>query len=910
MDAERAARSRHDNRPQRLRHRRLGAAPRCFAGAAMTEASVEEPPAAVETEEQPAQTVTIDGDPDEQPAEVAAEEPATAAEHDHQYGTSNVASLSVGSAFFGENGQPFPILEGLGRYIEDNSPARGAQPAGRRMGTLGGEQPRMVRLGTYHNNYAPGAFIANSVVGRLMGRPDAVAGAGLSEEGLGRAITNGKPMGPMGPRDGRLDLGFPRISPHLSPAFVFFLPWIVDDRRDCSGSRGADTRPRIYTYSNFAKGMIPPGTQVVDATGQVQQPLDRPQPSTVTVRTPKIILNSGSPRTQPRLIRTPDTMPMRRTLFRTMKSDSPAYSVNVRQGPIRAPYTAERGPTGGLRAAEQAQAMLNRTPRILHPQTRRAAPPPAAAPVAQQPPLTEDDAALIDVVEEEEQRNQKFFQKQQAGNANSQQQQQSTSGAAPKATSIGSSVTDPHGYFNSFQQRPAGAPPRDAPPGNGGSRTAAGRGMRDSYLRPNQQQQSPYYQQQPGAAAYEQAERQPATGGPSFFSSPVQPGRPRIHRPRAVEPQPPSPRRTAKTSMPQEKKAGRGRKKKSDMAKEEEDYVTRCICGLAHDDGNMIACDKCEYVSSFVILLQSIPRVWQHIVCMAVPDEITKSKNSKYFCERCEPRPLERTPEEARRLQEKVLKKQQAQQIRMNAAELDRGDRELFAQLKPAEEWVHTLIVAPNVFGMTTVKPVPPGTPLIEYKANIKLIDERKPFRSSVVYDVPRDKNTPVRVYADASKHEEDPELDPQPNTEVRHCVTDDDILHLFLVAKGPIEEVEEVTIPLDLELRDEVDLNDYECPCSTGNGVPHPDCPVRAFKLQANAEGAAAIAPAAASLTPQQFASPAARPPPSPRKRTASPQKPPAVAPPPSSPPQQLEDAKPAEPKRGSLVETRKRKA
>lgn len=46
----------------------------------MTEATAEEPPAVVETEEQPVQTVTIDEDAEEQPAEAVAEEPANAVE--------------------------------------------------------------------------------------------------------------------------------------------------------------------------------------------------------------------------------------------------------------------------------------------------------------------------------------------------------------------------------------------------------------------------------------------------------------------------------------------------------------------------------------------------------------------------------------------------------------------------------------------------------------------------------------------------------------------------------------------------------------------------------------------------------------------------------------------------------------
>lgn len=51
--------------------------------------------------------------------------------------------------------------------------------------------------------------------------------------------------------------------------------------------------------------------------------------------------------------------------------------------------------------------------------------------------------------------------------------------------------------------------------------------------------------------------------------------------------------------------------------------VTRCICGMDHDDGFMICCDKCL--------------VWQHIVCM---DVNRKKIPDKFFCEKCLPRPI------------------------------------------------------------------------------------------------------------------------------------------------------------------------------------------------------------------------------------------------------------------------------
>jgi hypothetical protein len=150
-----------------------------------------------------------------------------------------------------------------------------------------------------------------------------------------------------------------------------------------------------------------------------------------------------------------------------------------------------------------------------------------------------------------------------------------------------------------------------------------------------------------------QAEQQPS----SFFQPSTQ--RPRIRKPLIETHE--SPSRTPKTTPQQvatpPQKSTRGRKPKNrdvepvkladesiDENEEGEiegvDYITRCICGLKHNDPNMIACDSCE--------------VWQHMICMGLNPK-SRLENSTYKCELCLPRTLKPSREEAASIQRKYL---------------------------------------------------------------------------------------------------------------------------------------------------------------------------------------------------------------------------------------------------------------
>ncbi|EJD75104.1 hypothetical protein LOAG_17683 [Loa loa] len=73
----------------------------------------------------------------------------------------------------------------------------------------------------------------------------------------------------------------------------------------------------------------------------------------------------------------------------------------------------------------------------------------------------------------------------------------------------------------------------------------------------------------------------------------------------------------------------------------EEEYTTRCYCGLNHNDEFMIQCDVCN--------------VWQHGKCMDID---RRRVPDTYQCEECNPRLLKLSKTQARAMQLKVLARQ------------------------------------------------------------------------------------------------------------------------------------------------------------------------------------------------------------------------------------------------------------
>jgi hypothetical protein len=83
-----------------------------------------------------------------------------------------------------------------------------------------------------------------------------------------------------------------------------------------------------------------------------------------------------------------------------------------------------------------------------------------------------------------------------------------------------------------------------------------------------------------------------------------------------------------------------------------EDYFVRCICDFLHDDGYMIACDKCF--------------VWQHVICMGLEEN---NIPSKYLCESCNPRPTNKNRAKTLQRRRKAeLQMQTMKKLSSNAA--------------------------------------------------------------------------------------------------------------------------------------------------------------------------------------------------------------------------------------------------
>ncbi|KAI1851129.1 hypothetical protein JX266_003794 [Neoarthrinium moseri] len=79
---------------------------------------------------------------------------------------------------------------------------------------------------------------------------------------------------------------------------------------------------------------------------------------------------------------------------------------------------------------------------------------------------------------------------------------------------------------------------------------------------------------------------------------------------------------------------------------EEDQYVLKCVCGVADDDGNTIYCENCD--------------TWQHIACYYLDTDMQEvlSEHFDHSCVDCKPRPIDR--QRARIIQQQAKEKQDA----------------------------------------------------------------------------------------------------------------------------------------------------------------------------------------------------------------------------------------------------------
>uniref|UniRef100_F1KPW9 Histone-lysine N-methyltransferase MLL5 n=1 Tax=Ascaris suum TaxID=6253 RepID=F1KPW9_ASCSU len=101
----------------------------------------------------------------------------------------------------------------------------------------------------------------------------------------------------------------------------------------------------------------------------------------------------------------------------------------------------------------------------------------------------------------------------------------------------------------------------------------------------------------------------------------------------------------------------------------DEDYTTRCYCGLDHNDEFMIQCDTCK--------------VWQHVKCMGMD---RKHIPKVYKCEQCQPRPMKLTKTEAREMQMKALAKLRKEKERRQQRKAKRRDERVKKRMQKKAE--------------------------------------------------------------------------------------------------------------------------------------------------------------------------------------------------------------------------------
>lgn len=292
----------------------------------------------------------------------------------------------------------------------------------------------------------------------------------------------------------------------------------------------------------------------------------------------------------------------------------------------------------------------------------------------------------------------------------------------------------------------------------------------------------------------------------------------------------------------------------------DEDYITRCICGLQHNDEFMICCDNCD--------------AWQHCRCMGIgrpPDT--------YLCERCDPRVLRITPAKARQFQTRKLQERAKEKERKKAAKKaksrkskpkaagqgkppfeavaasefspeaaayvrtldDTGNADLLERL--AGDATAVMFVAPEKEGLVATRPIPLTQPAAEFRGRVGLPAQVKardkagrllPFILSVAE---------LGLLVDARRRGSDARFvrrSCKPNTRVV-CVVSAGSARFLLLPTQPVDRGTELTIPWDWDFTNS--RLPLECACAQDiqTFLPSPEkarappCPIAAFNADLN---------------------------------------------------------------------------
>ncbi|VDK80109.1 unnamed protein product [Litomosoides sigmodontis] len=274
----------------------------------------------------------------------------------------------------------------------------------------------------------------------------------------------------------------------------------------------------------------------------------------------------------------------------------------------------------------------------------------------------------------------------------------------------------------------------------------------------------------------------------------------------------------------------------------DEEYTTRCYCGLDHNDEFMIQCDTCN--------------VWQHGKCMDID---RRRVPDIYQCEECNPRQLKFSKAQARQMQLKEMKKGKKGKATGNSSNNyvecfkyeytrsvmafsrkhgDTGDPAVLKALQN-DDGVGVMYVTQVSMGLVSKRFYRGGEPVIYICGRISLPCECRgrekpgsivPFvilYSELVIEENRD---PISICIDARRFGSKARFartSCRPNIKLQHFFLKGK-LHIIGVAAGNIERGEEITLPFDSDYF--LSRMKLVCACSADDEDDSEDCLVRNF--------------------------------------------------------------------------------